>query len=83
MSLLAVALLGLAFKAPLPGIVTPKKPIEAVSIIVSKGSLDMAYPALILANGARTRRIRPSTPALVPRLAAASNASMNSGRQSG
>ena len=37
----------------IPGIVTPKKPIEAVSIIVSKGSLDMAYPALILANGAR------------------------------
>ena len=30
-----------------------RKPIEAVSIILSKGSLDMAYPALILANGAR------------------------------
>lgn len=30
-----------------------RKPIEAVSIILSKGSLDMVYPALILANGAR------------------------------
>lgn len=33
--------------------VTPKTPIQAVSIILSKGSLDMVYPALILANGAR------------------------------
>ena len=36
---------------------TPPQPqhkaIEAVSIILSKGSLDMVYPALILANGAR------------------------------
>lgn len=32
---------------------TPKPPIQAVSIILSKGSLDMVYPALILANGAR------------------------------
>src|SRR5947207_3044197 len=33
---------------------TPAKPpITAVSIILSKGSLDMVYPALILANGAR------------------------------
>ena len=30
-----------------------RKPIEAISIIVSKGSLDMVYPALILANAAR------------------------------
>ncbi len=30
-----------------------KQPIQAVSIILSKGSLDMVYPALILANGAR------------------------------
>ena len=30
-----------------------KQPITAVSIILSKGSLDMVYPALILANGAR------------------------------
>ena len=37
----------------IPGIVTPKQPIQAVSIILSKSSLDMAYPALILANGAR------------------------------
>ena len=31
----------------------PKQPIQAVSVILSKGSLDMVYPALILANGAR------------------------------
>ena len=32
----------------------PPKPVTtAVSIILSKGSLDMVYPALILANGAR------------------------------
>jgi peroxiredoxin family protein len=31
----------------------PKPAIQAVSIILSKGSLDMVYPALILANGAR------------------------------
>jgi peroxiredoxin family protein len=31
----------------------PKQTIQAVSIILSKGSLDMVYPALILANGAR------------------------------
>jgi peroxiredoxin family protein len=30
-----------------------KQPIQAVSIILSKGNLDMVYPALILANGAR------------------------------
>ena len=30
-----------------------RKPIEAISVILSKGSLDMVYPALILANGAR------------------------------
>lgn len=29
------------------------KPIEHIAIIVSKGSLDMAYPGLILANAAR------------------------------
>jgi peroxiredoxin family protein len=29
------------------------KPIEHLAIIVSKGSLDMAYPGLILANAAR------------------------------
>lgn len=30
-----------------------RTPIQAVSIICSKGTLDMAYPGLILANGAR------------------------------
>jgi peroxiredoxin family protein len=30
-----------------------RKPIEHLSVIVSKGTLDMAYPGLILANGAR------------------------------
>ncbi|HEX9162685.1 MAG TPA: DsrE/DsrF/DrsH-like family protein [Thermoanaerobaculia bacterium] len=33
--------------------VAAKEPIQAISIILSKGSLDMVYPALILANGAR------------------------------
>jgi peroxiredoxin family protein len=32
---------------------TDRKPIEKVSIICSKGSLDMAYPGLVLANAAR------------------------------
>ena len=32
-------------------------PIEKVSIIVSKGSLDGVYPALIMANGARAEGI--------------------------
>ena len=30
-----------------------REPIQAISIICSKGSLDMAYPGLILANAAR------------------------------
>jgi peroxiredoxin family protein len=30
-----------------------RQPIEAVSIVCSKGTLDMAYPGLILANAAR------------------------------
>lgn len=30
-----------------------REPIQAVSLILSKGSLDMAYPGLIMANGAR------------------------------
>ena len=38
---------------PIPKAADPKKTIAAVSIILSKGSLDMVYPALILANGAR------------------------------
>lgn len=33
------------------------EPIEKVSIIVSKGSLDGIYPALIMANGARAEGI--------------------------
>jgi peroxiredoxin family protein len=36
-----------------PKAAEPKKAITAVSIILSKGNLDMVYPALILANGAR------------------------------
>lgn len=35
----------------------PPKPIEKVSIIVSKGSLDGVYPGLIMANGARMEGI--------------------------
>ncbi|MFQ5350395.1 MAG: DsrE/DsrF/DrsH-like family protein [Thermoanaerobaculia bacterium] len=31
----------------------PPEPIQAISLILSKGSLDMAYPGLIMANGAR------------------------------
>ena len=30
-----------------------RKPIEKVSIIISKGSLDGVYPGLIMVNGAR------------------------------
>ncbi len=33
--------------------VVERKPIEHISIICSKGTLDMAYPGLILANAAR------------------------------
>ena len=33
------------------------KPIERVSIICSKGTLDMAYPGLVMANGARMEGI--------------------------
>ena len=35
----------------------PNGRIEKVSIIVSKGSLDGIYPALIMANGARAEGI--------------------------
>jgi peroxiredoxin family protein len=31
----------------------PREPLEKVSIVVSKGSLEGIYPALIMANGAR------------------------------
>ncbi len=36
-------------------------PIEKVSIIVSKGSLDGVYPALIMANGARAEGIEANS----------------------
>jgi peroxiredoxin family protein len=37
-----------------------KEPIERVSIVVSKGSLDGVYPGLIMANGARMEGIEAS-----------------------
>jgi len=37
----------------IPDVKPERTPIQAVSIICSKGTLDMAYPGLILANGAR------------------------------
>ena len=37
-----------------------KEPIKKVSIIVSRGSLDGIYPALIMANGARMEGIEAS-----------------------
>jgi peroxiredoxin family protein len=39
---------------------TPAEPIERVSIIVSKGSLEGVYPGLIMANGARMEGIEAS-----------------------
>lgn len=39
---------------------TSAQPIEKVSIIVSKGSLEGVYPALIMANGARMEGIEAS-----------------------
>lgn len=39
---------------------TNYEPIEKVSIIVSKGSLEGVYPALIMANGARMEGIEAS-----------------------
>ena len=38
-----------------------RKPIEAISVICSKGTLDMAYPGLILANAARMSGIDAGT----------------------
>ena len=38
---------------PSPESFVPPDPITKVSIIVSKGSLEGVYPALIMANGAR------------------------------
>ncbi|MGZ4416023.1 MAG: DsrE/DsrF/DrsH-like family protein [Gaiellaceae bacterium] len=41
-----------------PGLVAPEpKTIEKVAIVVSKGSLEGVYPALIMANGARMEGI--------------------------
>ncbi|MDI1312610.1 DsrE/DsrF/DrsH-like family protein [Prosthecobacter sp.] len=37
-----------------------KQPVKKISIIVSKGSLDGIYPALIMANGARMEGIEAS-----------------------
>ena len=37
-----------------------KQPVKKVSIIVSRGSLDGIYPALIMANGARMEGIEAS-----------------------
>jgi len=37
--------------------VVPTQPIEKVSIIISRGSLDGIYPGLIMANGARAEGI--------------------------
>lgn len=37
-----------------------KQPVKKVSIIVSRGSLDGVYPALIMANGARMEGIEAS-----------------------
>jgi peroxiredoxin family protein len=39
---------------------TPAQPIEKVSIIVSRGSLEGVYPGLIMANGARMEGIEAS-----------------------
>ena len=38
-------------------VMTEAKPVKKVMIIVSKGTLDGVYPALILANGARMEGI--------------------------
>ena len=47
------------FSLPAQGFATLEKPeaITKVSIVVSKGSLDGVYPALIMANGARMEGI--------------------------
>lgn len=43
----------LVHPAPAPVIQPPRQPIEHLAVICSKGTLDMAYPGLILANAAR------------------------------
>lgn len=42
-----------ALATPTPAAPATKAPIEHIAIICSKGTLDMAYPGLILANAAR------------------------------
>lgn len=39
--------------SPAPAAAASRSPIEHIAIICSKGTLDMAYPGLILANAAR------------------------------
>jgi peroxiredoxin family protein len=50
----------IAQQAPAPTEAPRPEPIKRVSIIVSKGSLDGAYPALVLANAARMGGIEAS-----------------------
>jgi peroxiredoxin family protein len=45
---------------PTPAAPATKAPIEHIAIICSKGTLDMAYPGLILANAARMSGIEAS-----------------------
>ncbi len=42
-----------ATQTPMESVAAEKAPLEHISIICSKGTLDMAYPGLILANAAR------------------------------
>ena len=46
--------------ATAPAATEEPKPMEHISIICSKGTLDMAYPGLILANAARMSGIASS-----------------------
>ena len=39
---------------------TPSQPVKKICLIVSRGSLDGVYPALIMANGARMEGIEAS-----------------------
>jgi peroxiredoxin family protein len=43
-----------------PDAAEQRKPIEKVSIVISKGSLEGVYPGLIMANGARMEGIEAS-----------------------
>ncbi len=46
-----------SFESDFNDVEAPPKPIEKVSIIISKGSLEGVYPGLIMANGARMEGI--------------------------